>query len=96
MGQTKTMTVTGAADVAVQAVSFCAVIAVREDPSVNGWPTAAYTIKKPTSSDQPITCAVGEGYTFRASDGTYFQPGSVVGYIRLAAAGSTTISQDES
>ena len=96
MPQTKTFSVTAVSDVPITAQCYTPVIQIQEDPGVTGWPTCAFLVKKPTSSDQGITVAQGQAYQFTRPGGGYL-PGDIAGWVRLAVGASpTTFSQDES
>lgn len=92
-GKTKTLTVTDAAAVAVTAQIDTLSITVAESPSVANWPTTAFDVRKPASTDTAIRQAIGSQYTFRKSTG--YQTGEIAGYIQLPASGSTTFNQDD-
>jgi hypothetical protein len=95
-GKTKTFPVTDAADLPIVASSYAREISVAEDPSVVGWPTTGFLVKKPTPQDQGIRRPEGASYIFHSGGATY-APGDLAGYIRLpAGAAATTFQQDES
>lgn len=92
-GKTKTLTVTDVSPVAVTAQIDTMDITVAESPSVAGWPTTAFLVRKPGSADTGIQQAIGAQYTFRKSTG--YAVGEIAGYIQLPATGSTTFNQDD-
>jgi len=88
---TKTMTVT-VAEQDIVAGSYTKRLTIAEDPSVVGWPTTDYLIKKPDSSSTAIRRATGTSFTFEGN----YHPGQVLGRLALiAAATDTTFQQDE-
>lgn len=100
-GNTKTFSVTDAAYVAITAAIDTHMITVQEDNSVAGWPTTAYTIKKPTTAATAIQKAAGARTVFqksaKVSIGDFpfaFKAGEVVGYIQTVS-GTTTFAQDD-
>lgn len=92
-GKTRTLTVTDVTPVAVTAQIDTMAITVAESSSVNGWPTTAFLVRKPGSSDTGIQQAIGAQYTFSKSTG--YSAGEIAGYIQLPATGSTTFNQDD-
>ncbi len=100
-GKTATFTVTDAADVPVTAMTETPDILVAEDPSVEGWPTTPFLVKKPTGADDPIQRPDGASYTFSKGNDYRGGPrpyvaGEIAGYVRLPTGkGSTTFQQDE-
>lgn len=93
-GKTKTFTVTDAAAVPVTAVTYTTAITIQEDPSVVGWPTQNFSIRKPFSTDTPIQRPIGGAYGF--SKGGAYAPGEIAGYVQLTTVStSTTFQQDE-
>lgn len=93
-GNTKTYSVTDAADVGVVALGFTQFIRVGEDPSVLGWPTTDFVVKKPAADSDPIQKIAGASYTFSKRDGGFYSKGEVAGYIRTIS-GTTTFQHDE-
>lgn len=88
---TKTMTVT-TVEQDVVAGSYTKKLTISEDPSVAGWPTTDFLIKKPSSSNTAIRRPTGTSYTFEGN----YHPGQVLGTVALiAAAAATTFQQDE-
>lgn len=78
---------------AVVAQDMCRRITVGEDPSVGGYPTTTFNVRKPGKTDTPRRIPLQGSYTFYNPQG--FQPGTIAGYVDLPS-GSTTMFQDES
>ena len=91
MAATKTFTAT-TAEQDIVAGSFTKRVRVAEDPSVAGWPTVDYLIKRPNASYPAIQRSLGTSYEILGN----FHPGQVLGTIALVAgAAPTTFQQDE-
>jgi hypothetical protein len=72
----------------------CSEIKIREDPSVDGWPTADYKVTGTAPGSTPISCPMGTEHLFPAGPGQHFVPGDIVGYVETTS-GSTTFQQLE-
>jgi len=92
-GFTTTFSVGNTNYVAIKANTSCRNITVGEDRSAAGWPTADFTVKKPSTGSNARQIAAGGTYSFMAQSS--FQPGDIVGYVKLVA-GTSTFFQDES
>jgi hypothetical protein len=95
-GNTKTFTVTDAADVAIAAETYTSEITVREDAAVVNWPTTDFDVRKPATTSTANRQPTGGSYTFKKGSNSHYQPGETAGYVRLpTGATSTTFQQDE-
>ena len=87
--KTRQITVTSGAWVPISASLYARSISIGEDPSVANWPTTAFSVAAPTSSDNPHTVAIGGTFLFQPPSPGSFLPGEVIGYVQTAT-GSTT------
>ena len=92
-GFTTTFSVGNTNYVAIKANTACRNITVGEDRSAAGWPTADFSVKKPSTGSAARQISAGGTYSFMAQSS--FQPGDIVGYVKLVS-GSSTFFQDES
>jgi hypothetical protein len=96
MAKVLTFAVNDAADPeAVIVQTVCQVVEIGEDPSVAGWPTTAFKVYIPTSTDGPRQRSAGATYAFVKRAGLFFYPGEIAGYV-ATVTGATTFFQDES
>lgn len=90
------LTVNAISKTPVVALTVCRRILVQEDQSVTGWPTSAYQVFVPLSTDGPKTKDAGAEHLFEKPERSYFVPGDVAGYMELVSGGgSTSFSQYE-
>lgn len=92
-GFTQTFSVGSSSYVAVVAVTSCRNITVGEDRSAGAFPTADFYVAKPSSGNTPRQVVSGGTYSFMSQ--SMFQPGDIVGYVKLVSS-SSTFFQDES
>lgn len=91
--KTSTFPVTDAAWAAVVAQSDTKAIAVFEDRNNVNWPTTAFLVAAPASTDDPIYVLPGAKYVFRRSERPY-RVGHVAGYVKTVS-GTVDFLQDE-
>jgi len=89
-GKTRLITVSSIADSQVLASMFCNKLRTGEDPSVTGWPTTDFLVRKPKGTDDPRQVKSGGIYEVEG----VFGPGDVVLLVRTKV-GSTTFFIDE-
>lgn len=98
-GKTKKITVTAAAPVAITAKSMTRQITISEDRTVGGYPTTAFDVMKPASTDDHEQVPLQGSYTFTkglgVSPNSLFMPGETAGFVQLPVVASTTLVQDE-
>jgi len=88
--------VVGSSFVAVKVLSAdpVALVTVREDDSVTGWPTTSIIVAAPLSTDVAVQYAGGSAVTFPAPPLTRWAQNQIVGFVK-AVTGSTTFQQVE-
>jgi heme/copper-type cytochrome/quinol oxidase subunit 2 len=93
MPKTKQISVT-TTPAAITVQTTCKTVTISELQSPT-WPTADFQIQAPTSSDDVMYRVKGLSWQFTAKTDSFFQPGTVVGYISLPSGGPVTFVQYE-
>lgn len=93
MAQSSFLTVGSSTPVAVTADNQGdAIITIREDPSVSGWPTTDFLVSIPTSGQQQIRFRAGQSKSFGGL-GTRYNAGQTVAYVQTVT-GTTTFQKE--
>ena len=70
----------------------CSYVTVRENTTA---PTTDYDAYEPSGNQIPVRKYAGEGYTFTAANNTFYQPGAVVGQIKIVTGTNVVFSKVE-
>ncbi len=90
--KTTTFTVTNSDTAIVTTVATKRVL-IQEDPGVASWPTTAYTIKMPLSSNTAVTRS--EGTSFEIYSDYIIPAGKTIGYVAIITGTTTTFQKIE-
>lgn len=97
-GKTKQISIGHTTAVLITAKTAAKIVVIKEDPTVNGWPTTPINIMMPTASDDPLQIPTGGSYTFEPNHGNVpwdrYAVGEPIGYAILPS-GATTLIQYE-
>lgn len=79
----------------ITVVTTCKRVTVGEDLSVVGHPTVEFNVRKPDKTDAARRVGAGLTYTFERSDGLFWKPLQICGYVETVS-GSSEFFRDES